>query len=66
MTRTLSKDKRSSSATLLVEVGTEELPPRAIARLGEAFATAWPSASRSTLLSMMPCLFGTQPPVVLR
>jgi len=40
MTRTLSKAKRSSAATLLVEVGTEELPPRAIARLGEAFATA--------------------------
>ena len=40
MTRTLSKTKRSSAATLLVEVGTEELPPRAIARLGEAFATA--------------------------
>ena len=40
MTHTLSKAKRSSAATLLVEVGTEELPPRAIARLGEAFATA--------------------------
>ncbi|MDP6768217.1 MAG: glycine--tRNA ligase subunit beta, partial [Arenicellales bacterium] len=40
MTRTPSKAKRSSAATLLVEVGTEELPPRAIARLGEAFATA--------------------------
>ena len=40
MTRALSKTKRSSAATLLVEVGTEELPPRALARLGEAFATA--------------------------
>ena len=40
MTRTLSKAKRSSEATLLVEVGTEELPPRALAPLGEAFATA--------------------------
>ncbi len=40
MTRTLSKAKRSGAATLLVEVGTEELPPRAIVRLSEAFATA--------------------------
>ena len=40
MTRAPSKARRSSAATLLVEVGTEELPPRAIARLGEAFATA--------------------------
>ena len=40
MTHTPSKSKRFSAATLLVEVGTEELPPRALARLGEAFATA--------------------------
>ena len=33
------------NATLLVELLTEELPPKALAKLGEAFAAA-PSSSR--------------------
>ena len=66
MTRTLSKAKRSSAATLLVEVGTEELPPRAIARPGEAFAPALAKRLSEHALGLTPRRFGTQHPVVLR
>jgi len=36
---------QSHQATLLVELLTEELPPKALARLGDAFAL--PKASRN-------------------